>query len=142
MYDFDLVDTPPIWAVLADVEKEVASSTAKHGDQSHLPDGTSDTYRFQADAFRRATDRAFAAGRGTWRHILAEEFFEALAETDPAKLRAELVQVGAVAAKWAEAIDRRTAPASCGCEGAPPNGGRLCAFCAAEEMRATAVPHD
>lgn len=52
---------------------------------------------------------ALAAEHGglTWRHILAEEMFEALAESDPAKLRAELVQVAAVAVQWVEAIDRR-----------------------------------
>ncbi|MFI1165600.1 hypothetical protein ACH4UM_18790 [Streptomyces sp. NPDC020801] len=39
---------------------------------------------------------------------VAEEALEALAEDDPGKLRAELVQVAAVAVAWIEAIDRRT----------------------------------
>ena len=50
--------------------------------------------------------RAFAEGRGTWRHILQEEVAEAYAETG-ALLGVELVQVAAVAAQWAAAIERR-----------------------------------
>jgi hypothetical protein len=44
-----------------------------------------------------------------WVDILEEEVAEAAAESDPAKLRAELVQVAAVAVAWIEAIDRRAA---------------------------------
>lgn len=43
-----------------------------------------------------------------WDGILLEEVFEALAESDPTKLRAELVQVAAVCVAWCEAIDRRS----------------------------------
>ena len=57
---------------------------------------------------RAECDNAAAAGVLTWRAILAEEFHEALAESDPAKLRAELVQVAAVAVNWIQAIDYRT----------------------------------
>lgn len=49
-------------------------------------------------------------GQLAWDGILLEEVFEALGETDPAALRAELVQVAAVAAAWVEAIDRRPPP--------------------------------
>jgi hypothetical protein len=42
----------------------------------------------------------------TWAHILTEEFYEALAEADPEKLREELVQVAAVAVAWVECLDR------------------------------------
>lgn len=44
----------------------------------------------------------------TWRHIFLEEAFEALAETDPAKLREELIQALAVGVAWIEDIDSRT----------------------------------
>jgi hypothetical protein len=44
----------------------------------------------------------------TWLLIALEEAFEAFVEADPAKLRAELVQLGAVTVAWIEAIDRRT----------------------------------
>ena len=53
----------------------------------------------------------FTAGNGTWRHILTEEVWEAFAEKDSARLRAELVQVAAAAVNWIEAIDRRQAKA-------------------------------
>jgi hypothetical protein len=36
-----------------------------------------------------------------------EEVREAMAESDPAKLRVELVQVAAVSVAWIEALDRR-----------------------------------
>jgi len=38
--------------------------------------------------------------------MLLEEIYEALAESDPQKMRAELIQVLAVAMKMVEAIDR------------------------------------
>jgi hypothetical protein len=54
-------------------------------------------------------DRAAAHGCVTWTHILLEEVLEALAEDDPGRLRAELIQVSAVAQQWVSAIDRRAA---------------------------------
>ena len=47
-----------------------------------------------------------ATGAHSWDAILLEEVFEALAEADPVRRRAELVQVAAVAAAEIEAIDR------------------------------------
>jgi hypothetical protein len=96
-----------MWRVLTDIEREVERSTVKHGEQAHLPDGTSAVYRGEASGARYWCDLAAHTGRLTWRHILREEVFEAFAETDPHKLRAELVQVAAVAAKWIESLDRR-----------------------------------
>jgi hypothetical protein len=60
-----------------------------------------------AEHAKAMTDAAAEAGVVTWRDILHEEVCEAFAETDPEALRAELVQVAAVAVKWVEAIDRR-----------------------------------
>lgn len=99
---------------------------AKWGEQNH-PDGTGprkkplyelaphdrDGYSPSAARItqlaRRNCDAAAQRGELTWRDILLEEVFEALAEDDPARLREELVQVAAVAAAWTEAIDRRAA---------------------------------
>lgn len=54
-------------------------------------------------------DDPYEYGPVTYRHILLEEVFEALAEAEgTAELRAELVQVAAVAMKWIEAFDIRT----------------------------------
>ena len=52
-------------------------------------------------------DEAAKSGTLTWRHILLEEVFEALAESDPAKLRTESIQSAAVIAAWVEDIDSR-----------------------------------
>lgn len=114
----------PTIAVLVEVRMERHRQDAKWGEQNH-PDGTGamcmrdgrptadptilEVRRERAQLERQACDEAALAGRLTWRHILREEVAEACAEDDPAKLRAELVQVAAVAVKWIEAIDRRQA---------------------------------
>ena len=106
-------------AVLAHVLDERRRQDVKWGEQNHS-DGTGPDIRWQpgiqstataavlADEFRRRC-QANSPGEDTWRDILLEEVAEALAENDPAKLRAELVQVAAVAVQWIEAIDRRRA---------------------------------
>jgi hypothetical protein len=115
--------TPQTVDVLLEVGAERERQDAKWGEQNH-PDGTGafsvreggrvlpDEYvgAVRADRAREAKsacDRAAAEGRLTYLHILREEVAEAAAEHDPALLRAELVQVAAVAVKWIEAIDRR-----------------------------------
>lgn len=60
-----------------------------------------------ANAARKRTENDFSCGKGSWEHILTEEVFEAYAEDDEKALRAELVQVAAVAVSWINAIDRR-----------------------------------
>jgi hypothetical protein len=93
--------------VLAAIANERARQDAKWGEQNH-PDGTGGpVMRQQADAARAACQYLAKNGGPDWRAILLEEVYEALAEDDPAKLRAELVQVAAVAAAWVAAIDRR-----------------------------------
>jgi hypothetical protein len=104
--------------VLAEVLAERARQDARFGRQDH-PDGTGPerdnpvrlacTVGEATDTARQATDRALSRGEVTFAQILTEEAFEALAETDPARLRAELVQVAASAVCWIEAVDRRTA---------------------------------
>ena len=95
--------------VLQEVLAERIRQDERWGVQSH-PDGTGMNYqRHLAEEERAACEAAFRSGRGTWRHVMAEEIAEANAEKDPAKLRAELLQVAAVAVAWVEAIDRRVA---------------------------------
>ena len=55
---------------------------------------------------KRLTDARAKAGTLTYRDIFLEEVFEAMAEHNPDKLRAELIQCAAVAIAWAEKIDR------------------------------------
>lgn len=93
--------------VFRDIVEERARQDAKWGEQNH-PDGTNWSYEIEAEHFKALCDREAEAGKVTWRHILLEEVYEALAEENPAMLRDELVQVAAVAAAWVEAIDRRS----------------------------------
>lgn len=98
--------------VLQEVQDERARQNAKWGVQNH-PDGTGPDVggkgvsKALADNAKSITDREAKEGKLTWRHILMEEVAEAFAESDPKKLRTELVQVSAVATQWVEAIDRR-----------------------------------
>lgn len=96
--------------VLADVAAERAAQDAMWGVQEH-PDGTGPEGTAAADRAKRDLDEAKRAGGVTWRHILREEVLEAFAEDDPDLLRGELIQVAAVAVKWAQALDRRVATA-------------------------------
>lgn len=103
--------------VLSQVLAERIRQDAQWGQQNH-PDGTGPhkaaivgALCFADEAATRARHACQSAahrGETTWRLVFAEESLEALAEDDPAKLRAELVQVAAVAVAWIEAIDRRT----------------------------------
>lgn len=104
----------PTYHVLAEVEMERAAQDRKFGEQNWR-DGTGELF-FQAEAnrCRKACDAAYGAWKMnnastlmSWRHIMLEETFEALAEADEAALRKELIQVAAVAVAWVEAIDRR-----------------------------------
>lgn len=92
--------------VVDEVAEERVAQFAKWGEQNH-EDGTGVDWAFHADMAKFECDKASLDGEGNWVHILLEEVYEALAEDDPAKLRAELVQVAAVAVAWVEAIDRR-----------------------------------
>lgn len=92
-------------AVLAEVAAERHRQDERWGEQNHQ-NGTGSAYAAEASSARKECDRAAGAGELTWRHILLEEVAEAGAEHDPASLRAELIQVAAVAVAWAEALDR------------------------------------
>ena len=89
-----------------EVTIEGAKAIQKHEPQSH-PNGTGDSFTTLANWSRRQCDQAFKKGELTWLHILREEFYEAAAEEDPAKLRAELIQVMSVARHWISDIDAK-----------------------------------
>jgi hypothetical protein len=61
-----------------------------------------------ADAARVNCDLAMRAGNDNWRLILEEEFWEAMAESDPAKMRAEIIQLAAVCVNVCQLIDQGT----------------------------------
>jgi uncharacterized hydantoinase/oxoprolinase family protein len=93
--------------ILLELEAERLRQDRKWGEQNH-PDGTGgDVSEALACMARIVCEERHGAGVGTWRDILAEEFHEAVAETDHVRLREELLQVAAVAVAWVEAIDRR-----------------------------------
>jgi hypothetical protein len=97
-------------SLLDDLLTAIAHAEDKFGRQYDVPDGTGDAEEtFYRDQARLDCQEAFGRGDGTWRHILTEEFYEATAEDDPTALRAELLQVAAVALRWADAINHRPA---------------------------------
>ncbi|MFB7896113.1 hypothetical protein ACFC1B_07260 [Streptomyces xiamenensis] len=111
-----LYATAGLEALAAEIDAERQRQIARFGDQQH-PDGTGPRTasighglehadRAAADARLRCQNAA-RRGQTTWRDILAEEVYEAAAESDPAALRTELVQVAAVALAWIHDIDRR-----------------------------------
>ena len=98
----------PVLNIINDVFAEMSRQDEKFGDQSHLPDGTG----FEMDQrllriIREVSENNSKKGTHNWRDILAEEVYEACAETDPVLIRAELVQVVAVAIQWIGALDKR-----------------------------------
>jgi hypothetical protein len=93
----------------AEVRAELARQDAKWGEQNH-PDGTGlPIYQYAANRYRDTAQRNAAAGALAWRDVLVEEVYEALAESDPEALLAELLQVEAVARQWRLSIRRRLA---------------------------------
>ena len=116
----------PTAKVLIEVLDERRRQDEKWGEQNH-PDGTGPFVRWLGpggavneddDVFTTALElaehfRAKCQANGpeqdNYVDILMEEVAEAFAEQDPAKLRAELIQVAAVCVQWVEAIDRRGA---------------------------------
>ncbi|HET6354637.1 NUDIX hydrolase [Streptomyces sp.] len=94
-------------AVLAEVYVERHQQDDKWGEQNHRHASAedTDTARELAEAFKVINDRP---EERTWHTIVLQEAYEAGAETDPARIRAELVQVAASAVAQIEAIDRAT----------------------------------
>ncbi len=99
-------------SVLTEVADERARQDEKWGAVQHLPggDGTGSLGQKVAAIMARDLCQARMNNRSdSWCDVLTEEYAEAMAESDPALLRAELIQVAAVAVKWVEDIDRRSA---------------------------------
>lgn len=106
--------------ILAEVLNERFRQDSKWGLQDH-PNGTGPdlilfphgvgTFQQIRDDAKQFTDQSTLDGSLTYADVLVEEVFEALAESDPATLRVELVQIAAVCVQWIQALDRRTAPA-------------------------------
>lgn len=114
-----VLDTAPTELVLTEVLNERVRQHRKWGRRDH-PDGTGPglnlgvlpmgAFGLRADRLeawaRLRCQQAERDGGDTYERILTEEWAEAIAADDPAKLRAELVQVAAVAVAWVEKLDR------------------------------------
>lgn len=109
--------------VLDEVRAERDAQNTKWGEQnlalglassagSNLLTGSADPeamrvrYETQANHWKAVNTQRAKDRRIGWDGILLEEALEALAESDPTKARAELVQVAAVAVAMIESIDR------------------------------------
>ena len=100
--------------IAAEALAEIGRQVERWGEQNHpdisrydhAPSARSE-YRDRANRWKAANDGRAMIDSTAWDGILLEEVYEALAEADPAQLRAELVQVAAVAMNWIGALDRR-----------------------------------
>lgn len=97
--------------ILGEINAERFRQIAKFGKQ-HCEDGTGGPVMARkADEAKACCEYLAKHGGVDWRAVLLEEVFEAMAESDLAKLRAELVQTSAVCVAWIEDIDSRAAGA-------------------------------
>lgn len=90
--------------VLVEIRRERQRQYQKWGDQSHLPNGTTEELRFIADQCKAYNDLAADKGMTTWADILEEEVAEAVCEVDESLLEKELVQIAAVTVAWLEKL--------------------------------------
>ncbi|MVO84152.1 hypothetical protein GPA10_05045 [Streptomyces sp. p1417] len=128
-----LFTTPGVRQFAEEIDAERQRQLTKFGEQHHpdieprdIPVVTHHYYASRADIWKQVNaERATPSTGGrcaacpgsasgphthtAWDGVLLEEVYEALAESEPAKLRAELVQVAAVCAAWIADIDSRTA---------------------------------
>jgi hypothetical protein len=91
--------------IFAQAAMERHRQRIKWGIQS-LPNGTARHDDWQvAEFYKRVTDANDKDGTLSWRDVLLEEVFEALAESETEPLRTELIQVIAVCAAWISDLD-------------------------------------
>ena len=91
-------------AMMAAVREERKRQLAKWGVQRH-PHGTgNEAAKVMAEQWKAICDANHEQGLDDWSTIAAEEFMEALSETDLRKLFDEVVQNAAVFVAWGEAI--------------------------------------
>lgn len=94
-------------AIIREILAESQRTMEKHGEHTHLPNGTGQQYVEKAIIARARCNIRMQNGTATWSDILCEEFWESLSESDPAKLKAELIQVASVAMRWIETLNER-----------------------------------
>ena len=106
----------PTDLALAEVEAERLRQFARYGTNEGLADGTGPGVRWALTEEAADVEHEFRLdyesherqhGAPTWMHLVREEVAEAFLETDPARLRAELIQVAALCVSWVEKLDTR-----------------------------------
>ncbi len=109
--------TPRTAQVLADVAEERCRQVDRYGTNDDLESGTGPDTRWllpftaasatavESELRNEYLEYEEDAGKPTWVHLVREEVAEAFAESDPVRLRAELVQVAALAVSWVERLD-------------------------------------
>ena len=95
-----------VWAPELDLQVRMAIWGAL--ERAGITEGRWTQFSMLQHVLKHRVDSAAEQGESTYRDILLEEVFKALACDDPAELRAELIQTAAVCVQWLEAIDRRT----------------------------------
>lgn len=125
-----LFTTPGVRQFAEEIDAERQRQLQKFGEQHHpdidprdIPFVTHSYFRYKAQIHREVNEERATPSRTigrcsrcpegdhthtAWDVILLEEVYEALAESDPTKLRAELIQAAAVCAAWIADIDSRT----------------------------------
>lgn len=99
------------YSVTDEILAETHRQDVKWGEGRQMPNGTGNAEYGPdlAEYFKEETDAAFREGRGTWRHILEEEIYEAFAENNSRRLKTELVQAAAVIVQWLVALRKQKA---------------------------------
>ena len=114
-------EASPTGRVLADVRTHRAEQRARYGSNTDLPDGTGPDVRwlstFPSMSCRSSAElieirlrqeyESHGVVAPSWMHLVREEVAEAFMESDPVRLREELVQVAALCVSWMETLDAR-----------------------------------
>ena len=88
---------------LREMERQIELWGVQHHPSGTGYVGVDSALSFARDNFAKCQKN----GLLTWHEILEEEVHEAYVETDPSRLREELIQVAAVALSWVRDIDGR-----------------------------------
>ena len=113
-------EATPTGRVLAAVRTHRAEQIAMYGDNADLLDGTGPEVRWLATrpSFSSRSTAELIEVRlrqeydshpavPSWMHLVREEVAEAFMESDPVRLRAELLQVATLCVSWMENLDAR-----------------------------------
>ena len=108
------MSTPPVdgytrTAVADDLIAELARLTQIYGSTDRRNGTSEHDYAAQARQAAAAVRRAQRKKTLSWRHVLAERYWAAIAQPSAPELRRLLVELAAYALLWAAALDRRAA---------------------------------